>query len=313
MGESLLGIEASEVGMRQFPGGFTQNVTDVHGTAGTGWLGRLDEIIAECERRWSLSVRPPFVPLSYNYVAPVFRAGGTEAVLKLGVPCHELMTEIEALRIYDGNGMVRLLEADIDLGAMLLERLEPGTLLSRLADDQKATSIAAQVMKELRRPPPPEHQFPTVSMWASGLEKLRRTFGGATGPFSASLVGKAESLFAELIGTMGAPVLLHGDLHHANILSTAHDSWLAIDPKGVVGEAEYEVGAFVRNRLLPGPKPERLLARRVDQFADELGFERERVLGWALAQAVLSAWWSFEDSGHIGEEAITCAELLTEL
>ena len=299
--------------MDQVPGGFTKNVTDVHGEAGTEWLRRLDETIAACERRWSLTVQLPFVPLSYNYVAPAVRADGTGAVLKLGVPHHELVTEMEALRAYDGSGLVRLLEADYDLGAMLLERLEPGTPLSRLADDQQATSIAAQVMKRLRRPPPPEHQFPTVSDWATGLQKLRIRFGGATGPFPASLVEKAETLFSELIGSMGAPVLLHGDLHHDNILAAARDSWLAIDPKGVVGEAEYEVGAFVRNRLFPGPRPKRLLARRVDQFAEELGFKRERILGWSLAQAVLSGWWSFEDSGHIGDEAIICAELLGEL
>ncbi len=112
---------------------------------------------------------------------------------------------------------------------------------------------------------------------------------------------------------MSAPVLLHGDLHHDNILSADREPWLAIDPKGVVGEAEYEVGAFVRNRLFAGPKPEMLLARRVDQFVDELGFDRERIVGWSLAQAVLSAWWSFEDSGHVWNEAIACAELLAEL
>ena len=108
-------------------------------------------------------------------------------------------------------------------------------------------------------------------------------------------------------------MLLHGDLHHYNILSAGREPWLAIDPKVVVGEAENEVGAFVRNRLLPVSRPERLLARRLDQFADELGFDRERILGWSLAQAVLSAWWSFEDSGHVWDEAITCARLLAEL
>ena len=122
VGECLPGIETSEVGMQQIPSEFAQNVTDVHGEAGSDWLSRLDETIAECERRWSLSVRPPFVPLSYNYVAPAVRADGTEAVLKLGVPHHELMTEMEALRVYDGSGMVRLFEADFGLGTMLLER-----------------------------------------------------------------------------------------------------------------------------------------------------------------------------------------------
>ena len=299
--------------MRQVPDGLSQRVIDVHGAAGADWLSRLPETITECERRWSLNVMPPFASLSYNYVAPVLCADGKEAVLKLGVPHNEFVNEMEALRIYGGAGMVKLLAGDVDLGAMLLERLKPGTLLSSLTDDEQATSIAAQVMRQLRRPLPPEHQFPTVSDWASGLERLRERFAGTTGPFSAPLVEKAETLFSELIGAMGAPVLLHGDLHHDNILSAGRKPWLAVDPKGVVGEAEYEVGAFVRNRLIPGPRPERLLARRVDQFADELGFDRERIVGWSLAQAVLSAWWSFEDSGQVWNEAITCAELLAEL
>ena len=302
-----------DIEMQQLPAGFRQKVIDVHGETGVGWLSRLPETIAECERRWSLQVMLPFPSLSYNYVAPVLRADGTDAVLKLGVPHHEFITELEALRVYDGAGVVKLLAGDIDLGAMLLERLKPGTLLSSLSDDEQATSIAAQVMRRLRLPPPTEHQFSTVSDWASGLDKLRERYAGATGPFSAPLVERAETLFSELIGAMGAPVLLHGDLHHKNIVSAVREPWLAIDPKGVVGEAEYEVGAFVRNRLFLGPKPERLLARRVDQFADELAFDRERILGWSLAQAVLSAWWSFEDSGHVWDEAIACAELLAEL
>ena len=302
-----------EIEMQQVPDRFSRKVIDVHGEAGADWLSRLAETIAECERRWSLKAMPPFASLSYNYVAPVLCADGKDAVLKLGVPHHDFMTEMDALRLFDGVGMVKLLAGDIDLGAMLLERLKPGTLLSGLPDDEQATSIAAQVMRQLWRPSPPGHQFPTVSNWASGLERLRERFAGATGPFSAPLVEKAETLFSELIGTMGAPVLLHGDLHHDNILSAGREPWLAIDPKGVVGEAEYEVGAFVRNRLFSGPNPERLLARRMDQLADELGFDRERIVGWSLAQAVLSAWWSFEDSGQVWDEAITCAELLAEL
>ena len=212
--------------MQQVPVGFSQRIIDAHGEAGASWLSRLGETIAECERRWSIKVMTPFDSLSYNYVAPVFRTDGEDAVLKLGVPHHDFTTEMGALRHYDGVGMVRLLAGDINLGAMLLERLKPGTLLSGLADDEQATSIAAQVMRRLRSPPPPENPFPTVSDWASGLGRLRERFAGATGPFSATLVEKAEKLFSELIGAMGAPVLLHGDLHHGNILSAgANRGW----------------------------------------------------------------------------------------
>ncbi|PKB82167.1 MAG: hypothetical protein BZY88_05215 [SAR202 cluster bacterium Io17-Chloro-G9] len=292
---------------------FSRNVIGVHGEVGAAWLGRLSGIIADCERRWSIKVMPPFAPLSYAYVAPANLADGSEAVLKVRVPNGDFQLEMEALRLFDGKGTVRLLQADPGLGAMVLERLKTGTLLSSLTDDGRATTIAAQVMQQLLRSPPPGHCFPGVSEWAAGLGTLRERFGGATGPFPESLVDRAETLFSQLIATMGEPVLLHGDLHQYNILSAQRQPWLAIDPKGVVGEAEYEVGPFLRNCLLNRPHPERLLARRVDKLANDLGFERERILGWGLAQAVLSAWWSFEDSGRVGEEAMICAQVLADL
>jgi streptomycin 6-kinase len=163
---------------------------------------------------------------------------------------------------------------------------------------------------------PPEHPFPSVAEWAAGLGRLRDHFGGTSGPFPTTLVEAAEGLFTELISSMSEPVLLHGDLHHANILAAERQPWLALDPKGLVGEPAYEVGAFLRNpmpQLFAAPQPGRILARRVDQLAEELGFDRARLLGWGLAQAVLAAWWSFEDHGYGWEPWIACAELLAAL
>jgi streptomycin 6-kinase len=302
--------------MHLVPDHFALTIVELYEADGIAWLKRLPALIAECERRWALTIMPPFAPLSYNYVAPAIRANGTPVVVKLGMPNPELLTEIAALRLYDGRGIVQLLDADPDQGILLLERLTPGTPLVSLADDEQATSIAAQVMRQLWRPAPAEHSFPSVAKWAVGLKRLRDHFGGGAGPFSPILVGAAERLFAELLGSMAAPVLLHGDLHHWNILAAERQPWLALDPKGVVGEPAYEVGALLRNpmpQLLAMPQPRRVLARRVDQLAEELGFERARILGWGMAQAVLSAWWSFEDHGHGWEPAIACAELLAAL
>jgi streptomycin 6-kinase len=115
---------------------------------------------------------------------------------------------------------------------------------------------------------------------------------------------------------MAAPVVLHGDLHHDNIVAATRAPWLAIDPKGVVGEPAYETGALLRNpmpQLLAMPDPARLTRRRVDQLAGELGFDRARIRGWGLAQAVLSAWWSIEDAGTGWEFGIAVAELLASM
>ena len=104
-------------------------------------------------------------------------------MLKLGVPHDALMTEMEALRLFDGSGAVKLLEADVALGAIVLERLKPGAFLSDLADDVQATSIAAQVIRRLWRPAPSEHPFPMVAKWAAGLKRCGTTSMAELAPY----------------------------------------------------------------------------------------------------------------------------------
>jgi streptomycin 6-kinase len=126
------------------------------------------------------------------------------------------------------------------------------------------------------------------------------------------LVDIAEGFFTELLSSTETPVLLHGDLHHFNILS-AGDRWVAIDPKGVVGERTFEAGAFLEN---PGPEcylDLDIQRRRVDVLCEETGFDRDRVLRYATAHAVLSAWWMFEDTGGGWESGCACAEVLLNI
>jgi streptomycin 6-kinase len=298
---------------RPIPEAFARATREVYGERGEAWLAALPARLAALERRWAITLEAPFPGLFYNYVAPARRADGEAVVLKAGVPNRELETEIAALRHYHGRGSVRLLEADPEAGALLLERLEPGTPLAVLDDDEAATRIAAGVMRELWRPAPPEHAFPSVADWGEGFERLRARFDRGTGPLPAALVERAEGLFRELLASAAPSALLHGDLHHENILAAGRAPWLAIDPKGVVGEPAYETGAFLRNplpRILAAADPRGLLERRIEIFTAELGLERERLRGWALAQVLLSAWWMIEDHGRGWEEPVALAEAL---
>jgi streptomycin 6-kinase len=298
------------------PGHLACNAVDLFGEAGARWLERLPAIIGTCARQWSLSVGPPVESLSYNYLAPAVQADGRRVMLKIGVPNPELESEIKALIHFAGRGSVQLLAVDHQRGALLLERLEPGTSLLEVADDEQATCIAAGVMQHLWHPVEPHPAFPTVTRWAAGLERMRRRFDGGTGPLSARLVDKAEQLFAELLVSMDDPVLLHGDLHHANVLRAEREPWLAIDPKGVIGEPAYEPGAWLRNlrpALLAGSRAHEVMARHVDILAAELGLDRGRLLAWGLAQAVLSAWWNIEDHGAGWEGAMHCAKLMEQV
>lgn len=294
---------------------FCRRMIDLYGAAGQAWLDDLPALAAELAERWQFRLLPPFT-LSYNYVAPVVCADGRRAVLKLGAPASTLPLEIAALQHYAGRGCLQVWQADLERRALLLEYLSPGASLASLDDDDRATCIAAAVMRALWQPLPPQHPFPSTLDWAQGLARLRLRFEGGCGPFPPHLVQAAESLFAELHASQAAPVLLHGDLHHDNILAAQRCPWLAIDPQGVSGEPAYEVGALLRNPIekLPRyPDLRPLLYRRLDILAEQLELERQRLWGWSLAQAVLSVWWDYEDHGRLEPLGLRVAEALYQL
>jgi streptomycin 6-kinase len=290
---------------------FANFITGFFTDEGEAWLADLPRLLAYYATRWQLVLHEPFPNLTFNYVLPATRNDGYEVVLKLGVPRPELLTEAAALEHYAGQGSVRLLDADPAQGVILLERLRPGTTLDMLTDDEHATTIAIEVMRALQHAPPANHAFPAVADWAAELQKVRPHFGGP-GPFPPHLLDAAEHYFAELLPAQAAPVVLHGDLHHMNIIASG-DNWCAIDPKGVIGEPAYEAGALLRNpnyALLSWPDLPRITARRIDQLAEGLGVERERIRQWGLAQAILSAWWDMEEDGKGGEFSIAVAEMI---
>ncbi len=336
------------------PSKFRTTTRSLFPETGERWLAHLPALLADLEKRWSIRIDEPFA-LSYNYVARAAKTNGAPVVLKVGHPHPELTSEMTALQIYAGRGIVRLLECDEEQGAMLLECIQPGVPLAELDDaqDDMATRSTAEVMRHLHLPAPadPDHRLITAQRWGRGFQRLRDQFNGGTGPFPAHLVDQAGRLFSDLLATSGPQMLLHGDLHHWNILSASRGApapraasgssiasgaasgsytasgWLALDPKGLVAEAEYEVGAFTRNRWpgsygLPAGNPppvvdkaalKRQLDRRLAIFHEMLGFDRQRMLQWCMAQAMLSAWWTYEEGAVVETPMLVFAEAASEM
>ena len=286
---------------------------EARGQDGADWLARLPVILDACTRRWSLAVDGPFGGLSINFVLQVRRVDGSAAVLKICYPDREFYTEVEALRLFDGRGAARLLAHDLKRGALLIERLSPGVSLESIDDDELATTLAVSVMRRLWRPAPEGHPFPTVESW---LENMRRRAPGILPRdpgFPAAWIDRVLAMAAELLGSAAPPTLLHGDLHHGNILAAAREPWLAIDPKGVVGPPVWETGPLLINRLPPAAEAgalRRVLARRTEQLAAELAVDRHELLAWGVVRAVLSGYWSLEDEGYGWKPAIAEAEAL---
>jgi streptomycin 6-kinase len=294
----------------QLPERFVRSITHVLGDEGRAWIDALPSLLASVERDYALTIGGPF-ELSYNYVAPVMRADGSEAVLKLSPHGVDFRHEVTATRHFAGKGMVRLLEADEARGVALLERLRPGTMLVELDDDEKQTEIAADLMRELRRVAPANSGLPTTTDWFVAFAKHREEYGGA-GPLPRRIFERGEATYQELLQSAPAPILLHGDLHHYNILSAQRAPWLAIDPHGLTGEPAFETGAYFGNPagLLDRPNPRRVIERRAEVFAEQLGYDRKRIVAWGFAYQTLSAVWSAERGGTNWRGAIGVAEIL---
>jgi streptomycin 6-kinase len=194
-----------------------------------------------------------------------------------------------------------------------MTRIAPGRMLASLGDEKRAAEIAAETMLKLWHAKPEPAQFQNLEDWTSGLSKLRVRFSGGTGPIGPELVDAAERIRAELLPSCSDAVLLHGDLHHFNILQDAGGEWLAIDPKGVMAEPAYEPAVFLLN-----PDPAACLDReiqktRIDIFAEALHLDRERILAWAFFHSVLSTWWTIENGGKVRESHNAKARLLRSL
>jgi streptomycin 6-kinase len=122
-----------------------------------------------------------------------------------------------------------------------------------------------------------------------------------------------EELLPRLFAESASPMLIHGDLHHFNILSSER-GWIAIDPKGVIGHPEYEVGPLLINPMpdfLNGRRPKVRMERRIAILSERLGFSRQSIRDWGVCHAVLSAWWDMSPDGKGGEYSLHCAELIS--
>lgn len=298
----------------KLPDKFKQNILGLHAKNGEQWLNNLPNLIAEISNDWLITVEKPFPNLSYNFVAPCLRADGTEAVLKIGFNEENsiIFSEAKFLKLLGGKGAVKLLQFDENYCALLLERLLPGENLKRICqtNDEQATGIAIEVMRRLRCKPPEMVEFPMLENWMSGLQTAAKV------NFAPRMVAKARNYFEELSNTSEQNLLLHGDLHHENILSAGREPFLAIDPKGVIGNIGYEISVFLNNqrRLIQTRQNlSQILAQRVEQFAKSFEIEPLKLRRWAFAQAVLSAWWVFEDTGTSGEKWTTYADIWEEI
>jgi streptomycin 6-kinase len=267
---------------------------------GRAWLDALPQAVEECAAHWRLDLEQPF-PYAFTSLAiPGRLQDGADVVLKVRFVDRETEHEPLALRLWDGDGAIRLLDEYPRRGALLLERCVPGTAVP----PGIGLSIIQGLLPRLWKPaatPPFRSLSEEAAHWASTMRGRWQEHGR---PFSQRLLEAALDAIANLAPTQGEQVLQHQDLHAWNVLAAQREPWLVIDPKPLVGEREFGLAPIVRSQELGRGRRETL--RRLDQLTSELGLDRDRARLWCIAQTV--AWSTGE--GYLPEHVAVAEWLL---
>ena len=279
------------------PQELVMHIAAICGKRGSDWFDELPEQIRHLEHKWNLTVDAPFPGIEYNFVAPATKADGEKVVVKISPPYEriEIFQEAKYLRTREGVGVIRLLEEDREIKAVMLERAFPGEALFQTFASEPDASVgpAIRVLQNILRPVPADlHDVELLDNWFRRFQHYKET------DFPKKYADRASEIYERLSRQPDRGFYLHGDFHPGNILTSDRSSFIAIDPKGIVGHIGYDVAVFLNN-LYWWQKGKstvsELLIKAVNEFSEALGIPEFELREWAFAYMVIGAWWDFED------------------
>jgi len=252
------------------------------GAGAPEWVATLPDLAAEFCARWRLTPDGDLLNGFVAVVLPVRRADGTAAALKLTWRDTETEHEALALRLWNGRGVVRLLDHDDERGALLLERLDHTRTLTT-APIEVALRVTGGLLRDLRVPAPPEVGGVSLPDFAADNAALGH-------PVPKPLVDSAIALARDLTADAGR-TLVNSDLHYGNVLAGDRGPWLMIDPKPHAGDPEFCLLPLLWNRFdeLDG---NRGTWDRTRALADIGGLELDRTVAWGIVRAVEGELWA---------------------
>lgn len=284
------------------------NIAEVYVDSGQEWLRALPSLIATLGARWNFRLLKVVPDLTYSFVAVVSHRDRETRILKIAPPGERIRSEIAWYQV-NPDGGAEVFASDHEAGALLMEHLIPGSsakVLVQQGDDDGATRAICEVIKKLRPVPCTHQKFELVADLGASMELLR-------GMLDARLVDEASRLFEDITGDPTTHRIVHGDLHHDNVL-LGRKGWCGIDPHGYFGPPAFEVGAMIHNPrdAFPGERPlEATIHRRLAILSEELPFTRKEIIGWSLVHTLLAASWSLTDHGKIPRDHVEVAEIIS--
>jgi streptomycin 6-kinase len=263
--------------------------------SGADWVRSLPRLLDDVLGEWHLRVDGTTRTGTSSVVVPV-RSPAGPAALKVSWPHTEARYEHLALRAWAGHGAVRLRRADPARFALLLERLDPDTDLHRMPVD-RACAVIGTLLSRLHVPALP--QVATLTAYAA-----RQIQGLTDVPaiVPRRFVDQARRLAQDLADDPPEPVLLHTDLHYANVLAGAREPWLAIDPKPMAGDPAFEVAPALWNRpaeLAGAASMRAAVNRRLEIVCHHAGIDPGRARAWTIVREVFNALDAAHDRARV--------------
>ncbi len=287
---------------------FISNVQDAHKEVGTAWIKALPSTITKVCDIHGCRLIKPMPDLTYHFVGLVeIMATNEKAVLKMAPISDNVAREAKWLSCYDKD-VAKVYWFDDEHHAYLMEHLVPGKSLkySVRENDDQATRIICHIIHHLNTYQHPIEGFTHLSELAIALPILK-------GKIDDHLLTKAQTLFADLTQDKSKDVLLHGDLHHDNVLSCG-DEWKVIDPHGYVGDPAFASSTMIYNpgsEYFPNDKSlSKVIERRLAIVSEILPYDPSRIKAWAFCMTMLSIAWTMEDSNQVPEFKLSVAKII---
>lgn len=251
---------------------------------------------------WGLTDDGDFFTSGNSLLQPVLYEDAA-AMLKIPLSAGE-QPGFRLLACWDGKGAAKVYRYDAN--ALLMERAAGERSLRQMVFDgqeDEANTIICRAVEQLhsltcRQIP----ELVTLPVWFKSLGAAAGKHGG----FFAT----CNEVAAALLRDPQDEVALHGDIHYGNVLDGGPRGWIAIDPKGLVGERGFDfANIFCNPDLTVAGSPERL-SKQAKLIAGKAGLTVERLLCWVIAWSGLMAAWMLEDQEEatlpmrVGELAI---------